>query len=130
MSQNITSLWSKIEKNTDKIATQSFTVPSERTSERSGGRKRSELSGASKRVSGASKRTDERVAQYYSLYSWLLSTIVPLSYPPPTVTTPTRRCVTPKCPDSSDFSTKKSSRLWKRWKCTEMTTSKKSSNKT
>ena len=25
----------------------------------------------------ANERTDERVAQYYSLYSWLLSTIVP-----------------------------------------------------
>ena len=58
-------LWSKIgKKNTDKIAIQSFTVPrarewakwaSERTSERSGGREQSEQSGASERVSGASK---------------------------------------------------------------------------
>ena len=49
-------------------------------SERSGGRERSKQSGASERMSGASEqaneRTDERVAQYYSLYSWLLSTIV------------------------------------------------------
>ena len=71
MSQNITSLWSKIEKNTDKIAIQSFTVPrarewakwaSERTSERSGGRERSEQSGASERVSGASERANGRAS--------------------------------------------------------------------
>ena len=29
----------------------------------------------------ANERADERVAQYFSLYSWLLSTIVP-SFPP------------------------------------------------
>jgi len=54
-------------KKTDKIAIQSFTVPrakewakwaSERTCERSGGRERSEQSGASKRVSGASERAN------------------------------------------------------------------------
>ena len=49
-------------------------------SERSGGRKRSKQSEANERVSGASEqaneRTDERAAQYYSLYSWLISTIV------------------------------------------------------
>ena len=39
-------------------------------SEHSGGHVRSEQSGASKRVSGAT------VLQYYSLYSWLLSSIV------------------------------------------------------
>ena len=64
-------LWSKIEKNTDKIAIQSFTVPqarewakwaSERTSERSGGRERSEQSGASERVSGASERANGRAS--------------------------------------------------------------------
>ena len=31
----------------------------------------------------ANERTDERVAQYFSLYSWLLSTIVPLPFEPP-----------------------------------------------
>ena len=44
-------------------------------SERSGGRERSELSGASERVSGASERanerTNEQVAQYLRLDSWL-----------------------------------------------------------
>ena len=60
-------LWSKIEKNTDKIAIQSFTVlrarewakwASERTSERSGGRERSKQSRASERVSGASEQAN------------------------------------------------------------------------
>ena len=64
-------LWLKIDKNTDKIAIQSFTVPrarewakwaSERTSERSGGRERSEQSGASERVSGASERANGRAS--------------------------------------------------------------------
>jgi len=67
----IASLWSEIEKNTDKITIQSFTVPrarewakwaSERTSERSGGRERSEQSGASERVSGASERANGRAS--------------------------------------------------------------------
>ena len=65
------SLWSKIEKNTDKIPIQLFTVPrarewakwaSERTSERSGGRERSEQSGASERVSGACERVNGRAS--------------------------------------------------------------------
>ena len=64
-------LWSKIEKKTGKIAIQSFTVPrarawakwaSERTSERSGGRERSEQSRASERVSGASERANGRAS--------------------------------------------------------------------
>ena len=48
-------LWSKMKKkNTDKIAIQSFTVPRARE--------------------WANKWTDERVAQYFSLYSWLFWT--------------------------------------------------------
>ena len=67
----IFALWSKVGKNTDKIAIQSFTVPrarewakwaSERTSERSGGREQSEQSGASERVSGASDRANGRAS--------------------------------------------------------------------
>ena len=58
----ISALWYRLEINTEQIAIQSFAVPrvrkwakwaSERMSERSGGRERSEQSGASKRVSGA-----------------------------------------------------------------------------
>ena len=48
---------------------------SEQTSERSGVREQNKQGGASKQVSGASEwaneQTDERVAQYFSLYSWL-----------------------------------------------------------
>ena len=64
-------LWSKTGKNTDKLAIQSFTVPrvrewakwtSEQTSDRSGAREQSEQGGASKRVSGASKRANRRVS--------------------------------------------------------------------
>ena len=64
-------LWSKIEKNTDKIAIQSFTVlrarewakwASERTSERSGGRERSKQSGANEGASGASERANGRAS--------------------------------------------------------------------
>ena len=60
-----------MEKNTDKIAIQSFTVlrarewakwASYRTSERSGGRERSEQSRASEQVSGASERANGRAS--------------------------------------------------------------------
>ena len=57
------SLWSKKEKNTDKIAIQSFTVPRARDW-----------------AVRANERTDERVAQYFSLYSWLFSTNATFAY--------------------------------------------------
>ena len=52
--ESTTTLWSKIEKNKDKIAIQSFNVPRARE--------------WAKWVVRANEQTDERVAQYYSVF--------------------------------------------------------------
>ena len=72
-------------KNTDKIAIQSFTVPrarewAKRASAAEGASEASSPEQVNKWAVQANERTDERVAQYFSLYSWLFSTIVASCY--------------------------------------------------